>query len=345
MVSGLGAASSRSNEAKANISINNALVGALMAPAGVTFTGSVPDTNPTGLVAFAGGSSFDLSNLNQTGGYGLYANHPSGFGVYAGTPNGFSAIYATSIIGIGAYGSSQHSYGMYARNVNMDHAGLGGTGNPGAIFLGGGPSFGDVTGSLPANCIVGTIANSGYPLSLANFSDNQSVGLYAVAGQGTGTPFGNIPTYAAVLAGNVAVYGSLSKGGGSFKIDHPLDPKNKYLYHSFVESPDMLNLYQGIATLDEQGEGWVELPEWFCTLNRDFRYQLTPLGPNAGLFVAKEMEGNRFKIGGGLGGMRVSWQISGIRQDVWANANRIPVEEEKRPEEKGRYLHAELYPG
>ena len=54
-----------------------------------------------------------------------------------------------------------------------------------------------------------------------------------------------------VTAGNVDVIGTLSKGGGSFKIDHPLDPANKYLYHSFVESPDMKNMYDGNVTTDD----------------------------------------------------------------------------------------------
>ena len=41
--------------------------------------------------------------------------------------------------------------------------------------------------------------------------------------------------------------------------------------------------------------------------------------------------------------MKVSWQVTGIRQDAWANAHRIPVEEEK-PEQGARfYLHPELY--
>ena len=48
------------------------------------------------------------------------------------------------------------------------------------------------------------------------------------------------------VAGNLDVTGTISKGGGTFKIDHPLDPTNKYLYHSFVESPDMMNIYNGI---------------------------------------------------------------------------------------------------
>jgi hypothetical protein len=41
---------------------------------------------------------------------------------------------------------------------------------------------------------------------------------------------------------NLQVDGTVSKGGGSFRIDHPLDAANKYLSHSFVESPDMMNI-------------------------------------------------------------------------------------------------------
>jgi hypothetical protein len=41
--------------------------------------------------------------------------------------------------------------------------------------------------------------------------------------------------------------------------------------------------------------------------------------------------------------VEVSWQITGIRQDAWANAHRIPVEEDKAGLEKGRYLYPELF--
>jgi hypothetical protein len=146
------------------------------------------------------------------------------------------------------------------------------------------------------------------------------------------------------VSGNAQVSGTLSKGGGSFKIDHPLDPENKYLYHSFVESPDMMNIYNGNAVLDASGEAWVELPEWFESLNFDFRYQLTAIGgasPN--LHIASEIEGNRFLIAGGGPGMKVSWQVTGVRQDPFAQANRIPVEEDKSAEERGKYLHPEAY--
>ena len=140
------------------------------------------------------------------------------------------------------------------------------------------------------------------------------------------------------------VDGNLSKAGGSFKIDHPLDPANKYLYHSFVESPDMMNIYNGNATLDGNGEAVVTLPDWFETLNRDFRYQLTAVGaPGPNLYVAEEIFGNHFKIAGGRPGAKVSWQVTGIRQDAWANAHRIPVEVEKPEVERGFYLHPELF--
>ncbi len=138
--------------------------------------------------------------------------------------------------------------------------------------------------------------------------------------------------------------GSVSKGGGSFKIDHPLDPAGKYLYHSFVESPDMMNIYNGTVTLDGQGRATVGLPDWFGALNRDYRYQLTPIGgPAPNLHIAAEVSGGQFAIGGGAAGQEVSWQVTGIRQDAWANAHRIPVEEAKRADDQGRYLHPELH--
>jgi hypothetical protein len=116
----------------------------------------------------------------------------------------------------------------------------------------------------------------------------------------------------------------------SIRIDHPLDPTNMYLYHSSVESPDMMNVYNGNVVLDASGEAWVEMPEWFEALNRDFRYQLTCIGGFAPVYVAEEISGNRFRIAGGETGMKVSWLVTGIRHDPYAEGNRIPVEEQKR---------------
>ena len=149
--------------------------------------------------------------------------------------------------------------------------------------------------------------------------------------------------YAGYFYGPVRVTGYLTKLGGGFQIDHPLDPENKYLNHSFVESPEMKNIYDGVVVLDASGERWVELPEWFEALNKDYRYQLTCIGGFAQVYIAREISDNRFKIAGGNPGMKVSWQVTGIRQDPWAEANRIPVEEDKAAEEQGFYLSPESY--
>jgi hypothetical protein len=131
------------------------------------------------------------------------------------------------------------------------------------------------------------------------------------------------------VIGNADFTGNITKGGGSFRIDHPLDPGNEYLSHSFVESPDMMNVYNGSVTTDRHGLATVILPDYFEALNRDFRYQLTPVGQFAQAMVAEKVKGNRFVIKTNKPGVEVSWQVTGIRHDAYANQHRIPVEEPK----------------
>jgi hypothetical protein len=126
-------------------------------------------------------------------------------------------------------------------------------------------------------------------------------------------------------------------------MDHPLDPANKYLYHSAVESQDMMNIYNGNVTLDDRGEAIVQMPTWFGALNKEFRYQLTTIGGFAPVYIAEEIKDNRFKIAGGKAGMKVSWQVTGIRHDPYAEQHRTPVEEDKPENERGLYLHPEVY--
>jgi hypothetical protein len=135
----------------------------------------------------------------------------------------------------------------------------------------------------------------------------------------------------------------IEKAGGGFKIDHPLDPENKYLIHSFVESPDMKNLYDGTATTDGNGEAEITLPDWFAALNRDFRYQLTCIGTFAQAIISEEINEGRFKIRTSLPRVKVSWQVTGIRQDAWANENRLPVEELKPDVERGSYQNPSAF--
>ncbi len=154
--------------------------------------------------------------------------------------------------------------------------------------------------------------------------------------------------YAGYFDGDVQVNGTLSKAGGSFKIDHPLDPANKYLSHSFVESPDMLNIYSGTVTTDSNGYATITFPNWFDALNTDFRYQLTVIddGDFDGWVMCKvvnKINNNQFTLRTSIGVVEVSWQVTGIRQDAWAQAHRIPVESDKPSYERGFYLHPELF--
>lgn len=138
--------------------------------------------------------------------------------------------------------------------------------------------------------------------------------------------------------GTLEVQGTLTKSAGSFRIDHPLDPEHKFLQHSFVESPDMKNIYDGNVTTDSKGDAVVTMPEWFSALNTDFRYQLTVIGQFAQAIVAEKINGNRFSIKTDKPNVEVSWQVTGIRQDAYANAHRIEVEVPKKPQELGRYI-------
>ncbi len=174
--------------------------------------------------------------------------------------------------------------------------------------------------------------------------DGAGVGA-AAEGSYAAAVYGHSDTgWAGDFEGDVWVTGYLYEGIIMSQIDHPLDPANKYLNHATVGSPDLKNVYDGVIVLDAGGEAQVQLPEWFEALNRDFRYQLTAIGtPAPNLHIAEEISENHFKIAGGKPGMKVSWQVTGIRQDAMANARRLPVEKEKPAEELGRYRQPELF--
>jgi hypothetical protein len=239
--------------------------------------------------------------------------------------------------GIGVYGESYAVEGVYgnARSTTNEASGV----------------YGKTASSTGISAgVYGLSASDGLSFGMYARTDSPSGrALWGYASSGTGTPYAIAGGawdngYAGYFVGRVNVSGNLTKGGGAFKIDHPLDPENQYLYHSFVESPDMKNVYDGMATLDGNGRAWVTLPDWFEALNRDFRYQLTPVGaPGPNLHVAQEIRDNRFEIAGGTPGMKVSWQVTGIRHDPYADANRIPVEEAKPASERGTYLYPQAY--
>ena len=142
-------------------------------------------------------------------------------------------------------------------------------------------------------------------------------GIYAEATTGADT------NYAGYFSGNINVTGSVSKGSGSFRIDHPLESKTNthHLIHSFVESPQADNIYRGK----------VDLVDGSATVNID-----TVAGMTEGTFVALNREVQCFTtnesnwddVKGSVSGnilniesqnsestATISWLVIGERQD------------------------------
>ena len=142
--------------------------------------------------------------------------------------------------------------------------------------------------------------------------------------------------------GSLRVTGSISKGGGGFTIDHPLDPARRLLSHSFVESPDMATLYTGTAVTGADGTAEVTLPDYFAALNMDARVHLTPVDSLVTVTVASPVRDNSFTIRASEPGTTVNWLVTATRNDPWARFHRIDVETDKPDEEQDTYLHPEV---
>ncbi len=149
---------------------------------------------------------------------------------------------------------------------------------------------------------------------------------------------GSASGFAGFFSGNVSVIGAVIAQAKNFKIDHPLDPANKTLTHTSIESPDMMNIYNGNVTCDQNGEAMVKLPDYFDALNKDIKYNLTCIGAFSPIYIKQKVKDNTFIIAGGIPGLEVSWQVSGVRQDAYANKFRSKVEELKKDEDKGFYI-------
>jgi hypothetical protein len=277
-------------------------------------------------------------------------------GVPAG--NGLEVIGGDfGVIGIGGHNSDTAGVGVFGGAENLLGTGVQGRGRIGVEGTGTGGA--GVSGTSDTNGIEGnsTGRNGVQGKSSSRFAsgvygENLSRAGFGIAGR-SNTP-GNSGLFGAALwadntaggfagyfTGNVRVSGTLNKSAGGFEIDHPVDHSNRYLYHSFVESPDMMNVYNGNVATDADGNATVDLPDYFEALNRDFRYQLTVLDQFAQAIVAEEVKDNRFSIKTDKPNVRVSWQVTGIRQDAWANAHRIEVEVEKPESQRGKYLTPE----
>lgn len=307
-------------------------------------------------------------------GFGVYGTTPNGTGVYGSSDQG-TGMFANT--GSGPQAArfvhndedtevmlASDSYAVEAYNDETDGIGTAiyaSGGQRGIYGVAGNSGFGNLT-RVGVEGLAGAFSTGadtfygvrGFGQNPVEGGSRTSYGVYGGAQVGNslnaaygiyGETFGPGGTqYAGYFSGNVHVAGTLSKLSGSFKIDHPLDPENKYLSHSFVESPDMTNIYHGVVVLDAEGSAIVEMPDYFEALNRDFRYQLTAIGasmPN--LYIASEISSNRFVIAGGVPSAKVSWEVMGVRQDPSAIAHPIVVEEEKPEQHKGKYLDPGAY--
>jgi hypothetical protein len=300
-------------------------------------------------------------------GTGVNGSTASGTGVYGSAKTGTAGVY-----GVLSSGDPTYSYGVYGENdsavggkgvFGTNPYGTGGiavqgyaTGTNAIGVAGSTNTFGSIAhqeiGATPIGVIgdsktgIGIMAASddGFPLLVENSGTKDAVFIYA---QGGGYPIvaqGNSGYLVLDEFGNLSVTGAIVGAVKDFRIDHPLDPANKYLYHASIESAEMKDLYDGVALLDSNGSAIVMLPDWFEAVNGDFRYQLTAMGaPAPNLHIAQEISNGQFTIAGGQPGIKVSWQVTGVRHDAYAKAHPLQVTVDKPEPERGYYIHPELY--
>jgi hypothetical protein len=328
-----------------------AVYGFSSATSGTTYGGRFENWSSSGI------GEYGLVNSSSGTTYGISGESSSseGCGVYgeATATDGLNyGIYgiSNSIIGRGVYGEAANTIsgsgvgGLFvsraegARGVlGIDLASSGhGTGVFGRTFSSNGRGVYGIAETT-----------TGDNFGVFGFSYSSSGrGVYGIAQSYTGVNYGvHGVTYSAT--DGFAVYASgrfAATGTKSFQIDHPLDPEKKYLNHYCTEGAEPLNVYSGNIRLDANGEAIVELPDYFESINKDFRYQLTALdAAMPDLHVAERIKSNRFKIAGGKPGMEVSWRVEAVRNDRWVERYGAPVEQDKPEGHRGKYLNPELY--
>ncbi len=331
-------------------------------PTGAAITALTQIAAPigTGVYGYSYGPHHGVYGASVDG-TGVQGTSSAGIGVLArggGSSPGLKAVGgASSGYGIDVTGGGPDGHGIVTRATGRGYGIAASAAPTGVAVYGENSGTGDaiVGNSLGTGYAVrGTSAASGrggFFFSQSNYALVASSGTYdgllAETSSTTNAAIvGSTPASAGragVFYGRVEVTGALSAATKNFRIDHPLDPENKYLVHTSVESADMMNIYNGNIVLDAKGEANVSMPDWFEALNREFRYQLTSIGGFNPIYIADELVNNRFKIAGGRPGAKISWQVTGIRKDPWAEANRTAVEEAKSENDRGSYLHAEAY--
>lgn len=249
--------------------------------------------------------------------------------------DGSSAVYGRSD------GSNKAVYGVLGESHTK------GAGVLGRSF----PSTGD-TAAVVGHCY-STEGSGVYGWALATEGNPVGVEGLTFGGRGvlgratrqTGTTYGVYGAAGSPDGFGVFALGALGASGTkSFRIDHPLDPENKYLLHYATESPMPQNFYVGNVVTDADGYAWVTLPDYFSEINKNFKYQLTIVGKTfAQAVVWEKIKGNRFQIRTNAPNIEVSWRVDADRNDVYVR-NRPPQDVvAKQAPEKGRYQHPQFY--
>jgi hypothetical protein len=303
-------------------------------------------TNGFGVYGFSNSLSGVYGQSADTGGSGVFganeANGTSASGV-TGLSNFGWGVFGVSGAGIGVRGETTSGddadAGVAGITTAADGTGVKGTANNGGSAVG---VWGESTGGIAVRGTTGggvAVSGTGTTGWGLHGSSTSSRGVYAFSQSGQAV-FGRSPDgQAGRFEGDVEVTGTCTGCLGPSKIDHPLDPENKYLQHAAVQSAEMKNVYDGNATTGANGEAVVTLPAWFEALNRDFRYQLTVIGQFADAIVLSEIKDNRFTVKTDKPNVKVSWQVTGIRMDAFASAHPLQVEVEKSQDERGKYAH------
>jgi hypothetical protein len=297
----------------------------------------------------------------------MYGTSVTGVGVVGSSANGIASHIPsldTGVFGAGTYGvdGSGDQVGVLGEGTAEGVFGYGDTYGAEGETVNGDGVYGTTSQDGTGNGVYG-IATSGegvYGASSTGYgtfgSSSTNDGVHgestsgsAVAGSsGSGDGvYGDSSTgYAAYFVGDVGITGTLSASVKDFRIDDPLDPAHKYLQHTSVESSDMLDIYNGNVTTNAKGYATIRLPNWFEALNRSFRYQLTVIDKahwTARAAVWDKIAHNRFTIRTDQTHVEVSWQVTGIRHDPYANAYQTKVVLEKPKIDQGKYVNPGVY--
>jgi hypothetical protein len=259
--------------------------------------------------------------------FGVYGEGTgaAGIGVYgiSSTSNSNSkGVYGKGYLGV--HGESSYT-GVYGKGGNYGVYAQGGEGPSTGVYANGDYGVHGQGGSIG---VYGNGSTYGVDGISANIGVKGRVSNYGVYGESSNTGvYGKGGTWAGWFQGNVRITGTCcSSPIVTARTDHPLDT-SKYVEQASILSPQQLGIYNGNATLDARGEAVVTLPAWFEAVYTDFRYTLTPIGDAApNLHLSSEMKGNQFAIAGGKPGLKVSWQVSGVRHDKYAKEHPLEVE-------------------